>query len=142
MLGNVQSLTSPSSLRIRVKAELSDSNHKEGEEPTLAETSTPPTTPPSEQGTTDQSAATIQTGTPDSGGQQGDAESTAVQPSSASVKSGKNRLRKRNRNGGSDSEREVLRRVWERNRPSRKGEWRRRRWVRGVERVPVGGGEL
>ncbi|KAH8724048.1 integral peroxisomal membrane peroxin-domain-containing protein [Phaeosphaeriaceae sp. PMI808] len=33
-------------------------------------------------------------------------------------------------------EREVLRRAWESSRPSRKGEWRRRRWVRGVERVP------
>ncbi|KAF2689147.1 Pex24p-domain-containing protein [Lentithecium fluviatile CBS 122367] len=41
---------------------------------------------------------------------------------------------------GSDSEREVLRRAWEKGRPSRKGEWRRRRWVRGVERVPVNGG--
>ena len=34
-----------------------------------------------------------------------------------------------------EQEREVLRRAWERGRPSRKGEWRRRRWVRMVERV-------
>jgi hypothetical protein len=33
-------------------------------------------------------------------------------------------------------EKEVLRRAWETSRPSRKGEWRRRRWVRGVERTP------
>ena len=51
------------------------------------------------------------------------------------------KLRKGERKGaGSDSEREVLRRAWEMGRPSRKGEWRRRRWVRGVERVPVNGG--
>ena len=60
-----------------------------------------------------------------------------------SVRSGKSgkersRLKKRSVGGvGSDSEREVLRRAWEKGRPSRKGEWRRRRWVRGVERVPV-----
>lgn len=60
-----------------------------------------------------------------------------------SVKSGKSgkersRLKKKSVGGvGSDSEREVLRRAWEKGRPSRKGEWRRRRWVRGVERVPV-----
>jgi hypothetical protein len=36
-----------------------------------------------------------------------------------------------------EREREVLRRAWEGSVPSRKGEWRRRRWVRGVERVPV-----
>ncbi|KAF2181952.1 Pex24p-domain-containing protein [Zopfia rhizophila CBS 207.26] len=37
-------------------------------------------------------------------------------------------------------EKEVLKNVWEAsNAPSRKGEWRRRRWVRGVERVPVNG---
>ncbi|KAH3951661.1 hypothetical protein HBI56_082680 [Parastagonospora nodorum] len=36
-------------------------------------------------------------------------------------------------------EKEVLRRAWESHRPSRKGEWRRRRWVRGVERVPIRG---
>ncbi|CAE7033633.1 hypothetical protein CFE70_004845 [Pyrenophora teres f. teres 0-1] len=35
-----------------------------------------------------------------------------------------------------DQEREVLRRAWEESKPSRKGEWRRRRWVRGVERMP------
>ena len=34
-----------------------------------------------------------------------------------------------------EQEREVLRRAWESGRPSRKGEWRRRRWVRMVERV-------
>lgn len=34
-------------------------------------------------------------------------------------------------------EKEVLRRAWESHAPSRKGEWRRRRWVRGVERMPV-----
>lgn len=38
-----------------------------------------------------------------------------------------------------DSERELLKRVWESRRPSRKGEWRRRRWVRGVERIPAAG---
>lgn len=35
-----------------------------------------------------------------------------------------------------DQEKEVLRRAWESHAPSRKGEWRRRRWVRGVERMP------
>ncbi|KAJ4305718.1 Peroxisome size and maintenance regulator [Kalmusia sp. IMI 367209] len=64
----------------------------------------------------------------------------------ASVRSGKSakeRKKLQKRSGGSvgrlesDSEREVLRRAWEIGRPSRKGEWRRRRWVRGVERVPV-----
>ncbi|KAL5392132.1 hypothetical protein DPSP01_000653 [Paraphaeosphaeria sporulosa] len=60
-----------------------------------------------------------------------------------SGKSGKERTRLKERNvggAGSDSEREVLRRAWEKGRPSRKGEWRRRRWVRGVERVPVSNG--
>ncbi|KAF2798214.1 Pex24p-domain-containing protein [Melanomma pulvis-pyrius CBS 109.77] len=38
---------------------------------------------------------------------------------------------------GRDQEREALRKTWEMHRPSRKGEWRRRRWVRGVERVSV-----
>ncbi|KAF3046907.1 hypothetical protein E8E12_006757 [Didymella heteroderae] len=38
-----------------------------------------------------------------------------------------------------EQEREVLRRTWESGRPSRKGEWRRRRWVRMVERVGSGG---
>lgn len=41
--------------------------------------------------------------------------------------------------GGKDSgedEKAVLRRAWESHAPSRKGEWRRRRWVRTVERVP------
>lgn len=37
----------------------------------------------------------------------------------------------------SDVEKEVLKRAYAENRLSRKGEWRRRRWVRGVERVPV-----
>ncbi|PVH96970.1 Pex24p-domain-containing protein [Periconia macrospinosa] len=36
----------------------------------------------------------------------------------------------------SQDEKEVLRRAWEVGRPSRMGEWRRRRWVRAVERVP------
>lgn len=38
-------------------------------------------------------------------------------------------------------EREVLRRAWESHAPSRKGEWRRRRWVRCVERMPFRAGE-
>lgn len=52
------------------------------------------------------------------------------------------RIKKRSSSkGGSldlaaDQEKEVLRRAWEESKPSRKGEWRRRRWVRGVERVP------
>lgn len=41
------------------------------------------------------------------------------------------------RSGSKDLEKEVLRRAWEQSKPTRKGEWRRRRWVRGVERVPV-----
>ena len=49
-------------------------------------------------------------------------------------------VRKHDRGKGRSSEvgeqeREVLRRAWESGRPSRKGEWRRRRWVRMVERV-------
>ncbi|KAF2014980.1 Pex24p-domain-containing protein [Aaosphaeria arxii CBS 175.79] len=36
-----------------------------------------------------------------------------------------------------DPEKVVLRRAWESHKPARKGEWRRRRWVRGVERVPI-----
>ncbi|KAA8621767.1 Pex24p-domain-containing protein [Pyrenophora tritici-repentis] len=53
----------------------------------------------------------------------------------------KAKLKKRGSSkGGSkdigDQEREVLRRAWEDSKPSRKGEWRRRRWVRGVERMP------
>jgi hypothetical protein len=36
-----------------------------------------------------------------------------------------------------EEEREVLRRTWETSKPSRKGEWRRRRWIRMVERVPL-----
>ncbi len=35
-----------------------------------------------------------------------------------------------------EEEKEVLRRTWESHAPSRKGEWRRRRWIRGVERMP------
>ena len=35
-----------------------------------------------------------------------------------------------------DEEKDVLRRTWESHAPSRKGEWRRRRWIRGVERMP------
>lgn len=58
-----------------------------------------------------------------------------VRDREGSVRSGK---KKKSMGGaGSDSEREVLRRVWEKSRPSRKGEWRRRRWVRGVERMPI-----
>jgi len=51
------------------------------------------------------------------------------------------KLQKRNAGGSMGSrdigeqEKEVLRRAWERSVPSRKGEWRRRRWVRGVERM-------
>lgn len=68
--------------------------------------------------------------------------------SGASVKSGKSgKLRKEkkirgSRGGASDSEREVLRRAWEKGRPARKGEWRRRRWVRGVERMPVSSSDV
>ncbi|KAF1918330.1 integral peroxisomal membrane peroxin-domain-containing protein [Ampelomyces quisqualis] len=40
-----------------------------------------------------------------------------------------------------EQEKEVLRRAWESGRQSRKGEWRRRRWVRGVERMPLRNGE-
>lgn len=36
-----------------------------------------------------------------------------------------------------EEEKAVLRRAWESHAPSRKGEWRRRRWVRTVERVPL-----
>lgn len=36
-----------------------------------------------------------------------------------------------------EEEKEVLRRTWESTRPSRKGEWRRRRWIRTVERMPA-----
>jgi hypothetical protein len=39
--------------------------------------------------------------------------------------------------GSGDDEREMLRRAWEKATPTRRGEWRRRRWVRGVERMPV-----
>lgn len=49
-----------------------------------------------------------------------------------------NRKGKASRDVG-EQEREVLRRAWESGRPSRKGEWRRRRWVRMVERVGSGG---
>ncbi|KAI4636644.1 hypothetical protein J4E83_001601 [Alternaria metachromatica] len=53
----------------------------------------------------------------------------------------KAKLKKRSGSKGSsrdiaDEEKEVLRRAWESHAPSRKGEWRRRRWVRGVERMP------
>lgn len=34
-------------------------------------------------------------------------------------------------------EKEVLRRAWESHAPSRRGEWRRRRWIRTVERMPM-----
>ncbi|KAH7132660.1 integral peroxisomal membrane peroxin-domain-containing protein [Dendryphion nanum] len=46
-------------------------------------------------------------------------------------------LNRRKGKNGRDSEREVLKRVWESRQPSRKGEWRRRRWVRGVDRMPL-----
>jgi hypothetical protein len=46
--------------------------------------------------------------------------------------------KKKAKTKGSDAEREMLRRTWESHRPSRKGEWRRRRWVRAVERVGAG----
>ncbi|OAL44628.1 Pex24p-domain-containing protein [Pyrenochaeta sp. DS3sAY3a] len=36
-----------------------------------------------------------------------------------------------------EEEKEVLRRAWESHAPSRRGEWRRRRWVRTVERMPM-----
>lgn len=51
---------------------------------------------------------------------------------------GKDRRGKGSKDVG-EQEREVLRRAWESGRPSRKGEWRRRRWVRMVERVGSGG---
>ncbi|KAH9866245.1 hypothetical protein J1614_008811 [Plenodomus biglobosus] len=35
-----------------------------------------------------------------------------------------------------EEEKAVLRRAWESHAPSRKGEWRRRRWIRTVERMP------
>lgn len=38
-----------------------------------------------------------------------------------------------------EEEREVLKRTWESHMPARKGEWRRRRWVRTVERMPFSG---
>jgi hypothetical protein len=44
------------------------------------------------------------------------------------------------RNGGSrDVEQEVLEKAWSIRASSRKGEWRRRRWTRGVERMSVSG---
>ncbi|KAF2251169.1 Pex24p-domain-containing protein [Trematosphaeria pertusa] len=58
-----------------------------------------------------------------------------LEDSSSSVRKGK-----KGKGKESDSEREVLRRAWESHKPSRRGEWRRRRWVRGVERVPFGNG--
>ncbi|KAH7092111.1 integral peroxisomal membrane peroxin-domain-containing protein [Paraphoma chrysanthemicola] len=56
----------------------------------------------------------------------------------------RDRLKKKSSKGSKDigeQEKEVLRGLWEKSRPSRKGEWRRRRWVRGVERMPFRGGE-
>ncbi|KAF1939687.1 Pex24p-domain-containing protein [Clathrospora elynae] len=54
--------------------------------------------------------------------------------------SGKGKLRKKEGSKGSkdigEQEKEVLRRTWESGVVGRKGEWRRRRWVRGVERMP------
>lgn len=52
----------------------------------------------------------------------------------------KRKLKKRGNGSKSDveKEREVLRKAWESSKPSRKGEWRRRRWIRGVERVLIG----
>ncbi|CAO2651876.1 Nn.00g001590.m01.CDS01 [Neocucurbitaria sp. VM-36] len=56
----------------------------------------------------------------------------------------KNREKLKKKVGGSkgsrdigEQEKEVLRRAWESHAPSRKGEWRRRRWIRAVERMPV-----
>jgi hypothetical protein len=46
------------------------------------------------------------------------------------------KLRRKKGAGSQDLEREVLVKTWSQHKPSRKGEWRRRRWVRGVERVP------
>lgn len=43
---------------------------------------------------------------------------------------------KKKGDGSKDLERDVLVKAWAQQRPSRKGEWRRRRWVRGVERMP------
>lgn len=54
------------------------------------------------------------------------------------VKKGHERRKGKSKDIG-EQEREVLRRAWESGRPSRKGEWRRRRWVRMVERVGSGG---
>lgn len=54
---------------------------------------------------------------------------------SKAVKGEKTR-KKGSRDVGAE-EREVLRRAWEKGKMGRKGEWRRRRWVRGVERMPV-----
>tara|TARA_R110002003_G_scaffold235_4_gene16975 strand:- start:7206 stop:8204 length:999 start_codon:yes stop_codon:yes gene_type:complete len=56
----------------------------------------------------------------------------------------RDKLNKKSSKGSRDigeQEKEILRGLWEKSRPSRKGEWRRRRWVRGVERMPVRGGE-
>jgi hypothetical protein len=56
----------------------------------------------------------------------------------------RDRLKKKSSKGSKDigeQEKELLRGLWEKSRPSRKGEWRRRRWVRGVERMPFRGGE-
>lgn len=50
------------------------------------------------------------------------------------------KLKKRISSKGSkdvgEEEKAVLRRAWESHAPSRKGEWRRRRWTRMVERMP------
>ena len=59
---------------------------------------------------------------------------------SAAARSAKKKRKSEGSKAGSsdfaEQEKEVLRRTWEESKPSRKGEWRRRRWVRGVERMP------
>jgi hypothetical protein len=68
-----------------------------------------------------------------------------LETSEADKRSSMGKLRKKVGSKGSRDigaeEKEVLRRAWERHQPSRKGEWRRRRWVRGVERIGFAGGE-
>lgn len=86
---------------------------------------------------------------PDERGDSSDAAAQYYAHSNASYASGaarkkltKPRPSKRERRLSSASahsadEKDVLRRAWAVGRPSRMGEWRRRRWVRGVERVVV-----
>ena len=67
-------------------------------------------------------------------------EGSAGESAGGKSKKDKEKLKKRSvkEKEARDSEKEALRRTWEQHKPSRKGEWRRRRWVRGVERVPFG----